>query len=63
MVFQLRSHTLNFRFLMSPHRKNSVNDKVIGEKWIYLKRKAFHKRVWAISEAEGSRRVWSCQFL
>ena len=28
---------------MCPHRKNSVNDKVIGKKWIYLKRNAYHR--------------------
>ena len=27
---------------MSNHRKNSVRDKVIGEKWIYLERYIFH---------------------
>ena len=40
MVFQLRSHTwfrdlTKLRFL-SHCRKNSVRDKVIGKKWIYL---------------------------
>ena len=34
---------MKFRFLMCPHRKNSVNDKVIGKKWIYLKRNAYHR--------------------
>ena len=42
-VFQLRSHTwfqhsVKLRFLMTHYRKNSVRDKVIGKKWIYLKR-------------------------
>ena len=26
---------MKLRFLMSPHRKNSVRDKMIGKKWIY----------------------------
>ena len=41
LVFQLRSQTwlqdqMKLRFLISHHRKNSVRDKVIGKKWIYL---------------------------
>ena len=40
-VFQLRSHSwfwdpMELRFLMSHCRKNSVRDKVIGKKLIYL---------------------------
>ena len=40
-AFQLRWHawfldSMKLRFLMSQHRKNSVRDKVIGKKWIYL---------------------------
>ena len=27
---------MKLRFLMSHHRKNSVRDRVIGKKWIYL---------------------------
>ena len=42
---------MNFRFLMSNHRKNSVGDEVIGKEWIYLKRNILH-RVWAISEGK-----------
>ena len=39
---------------MSHHRKNSVRDKVIGNKWIYLERNTLHRqREWAISEGEG----------
>ena len=30
------------RFLMSNRRKNSVRDKVIGKKWIYLEKKTLH---------------------
>ena len=29
---------IKLMFLMSHHRKNSVRDKVIGEKWVYLER-------------------------
>ena len=48
-VFQLRSHTwfqhsVKLRFLMSHCRKNSVRDKVIGNKWIYLKRNTLHRQ-------------------
>ena len=32
------------RFLMSHHRKNSVGDKVIGKKWIYLERNTLHRQ-------------------
>ena len=41
-------------FLMSHHRKNSVRDKVIGNKWIYsdTERSTLH-RVWAIAEGES----------
>ena len=35
---------MKLRFLMSPCRKNSVRDKVIGKKWIYLKRYTFHRQ-------------------
>ena len=45
---------MNLRFVMSHHRKNSVRDKVIGKKWIYLERDTLH-RVWAIVEGECSR--------
>jgi len=30
--------------LMSCHRKNSVRDKVIGKKWIYLERNTLHRQ-------------------
>ena len=42
---------MKLRFLMSHHRKNSVRDKVIGKKWIYLERNSTD-RVWAISEGK-----------
>ena len=38
---------------MSHLRKNSVRNKMIGKKWIYLKRNTIH-RVWAISEGKRS---------
>ena len=48
---------MNLRFLMSRCRKNSVRDKMIGKKWIYLERNTLH-RVWAISESERARRYF-----
>ena len=67
MVFQLTSHTwfqdiMKPRFWMSLHRNNSVRDKVIGKKWIYLERNTLH-RVWIISVGESGPRIWGCQFL
>jgi len=49
MVFQLRSQTwfqdlMNLRILMFHCRKNSVRDKVIGKKWIYLHRNTLHRQ-------------------
>ena len=38
-------------FLIFHCRKNSVKDKVISKKWIYLERNILH-RVWAISEGK-----------
>ena len=35
---------MKLRFLMSHHRKNSVRDKVIGKKWIYLERNIVQRR-------------------
>ena len=34
---------MKLRFLMSHGRKNSVRDKVIGKKWVYLERYTFHR--------------------
>ena len=49
---------------MSHRRKNSVRDKVIGKKWIYLERNTHSTdRVWAKSEGEKGTRVWGRQFL
>ena len=35
---------MKLRFLMSHHRKNSVRDKVIGKKWLYLERNIIHRQ-------------------
>ena len=35
---------MKLRLLMSYLRKNSVRDKVIGKKWIYLERNILHLR-------------------
>ena len=35
---------MKLRFLMSHQRKNSVRDKVIGKKWIYLERNTLHRQ-------------------
>ena len=35
---------VNLRFLMSHCRQNSVRDKVIGKKWIYLERNTLHRQ-------------------
>ena len=35
---------MKLMFLMSHRRKNSVRDKVIGKKWIYLERNTFHRQ-------------------
>ena len=34
---------LRLRFFVSQHRKNSVRDKVMGKKWIYLERNTFNR--------------------
>ena len=56
-VFQLSSHIWSYdlmkpRFLMSHCRKNSVRDKVIGKKWIYLERNTLQR------ESVGHLRRW-----
>ena len=53
---------MTLRFLMSHHRKNSVRDKVMGKKWIYLERSTLHGQS-AIAKGESRPRVWGCQFL
>ena len=60
MVSQLRSQIwfqdlMILRFLMSHHRKNSVRDKVIGKKWIYLDRNTLHRQ----SVGHLRRQEWS----
>ena len=35
---------MKLRFLMSLHRKNSVRNKVIGKKCIYLERNTLHRQ-------------------
>ena len=49
IVFSLRSHLwpqdlMKLRFLMSHHRMESVRDKVIGRKWIYLERNTLYRQ-------------------
>ena len=47
---------VNWKFLMSHHRKNSMRDEVISKRWINLERNTLH-RVWAISEGERSQNM------
>ena len=42
---------MTLRFLMSHCRNNTLRDKVIDERWVYLERNTL-RRVWAISEGE-----------
>ena len=35
---------MKLRFLMFHRRKNSVRDKEIGKKWIYLERNTLHRQ-------------------
>ena len=35
---------MKLSFFKSHHRKNSVRDKVIDKKWIYLERYTFHRQ-------------------
>jgi len=39
---------------MSYHRKNSVKDRLIGEKWIYLERRTLHRLMILFWEAPKS---------
>ena len=57
-----RAQSWKLRFLMSHWRQNSMRDKVIGNKWIYLERTHSTDRVWCISEGKRNTRVWGCQF-
>ena len=68
MVFQLRPHTwsrglLKLRLLMSHHRRNSVRDRVIGKKWIYLERNTFNRQSVGPSRKARGTRIRSCQLL
>ena len=49
---------MKLKFLMSHHRKNSVRDKVIGEKWVYLERNISTDRVWSISDERPPNMGW-----
>ena len=51
---------MKLRFLMSPHRQNSVRDKVIGKKWIYLERNTVHRQ--SMSHVRR-RKIWCGVFL
>ena len=44
---------MKLRFCISHHRKNSVRDKVIGKKWIYLERYTFQRQNAVISKGEN----------
>ena len=46
---------MKLRFFMSHHRKNSVRDKVVGKKWIYLERSTLHR-----GEGNGNPLQYSC---
>ena len=69
MVFQLRSHTwfqdlMKLRFLTSHGRKNSVRDKMIHKKWMYLERNTLHTQNMGVLcfpywKGERSLRPWS----
>ena len=48
---------MKLRFLMSHCRKNSVRDKVIGKKGVYLERNTLHT-VGAIPEGKSSTEIW-----
>ena len=44
---------VRLRVLMSRCRKNSVRNKVLGKKWIYLDRNTHHRQsVWAAAEGK-----------
>jgi len=53
---------MKLRFLMSHRRKNSVGNKPIGKKWIYLKRNTLHK-AWTISEGREAPRDEAVSFI
>ena len=43
---------------MSRCRKNSVRDKVIGKKWIYLERNALHRQSVGHLRRQESLEIW-----
>ena len=60
-VFQLRSQTcfqdlMKLRFLVSHCRKNSLKEKVIGKRWIYLERNTLHRQ--SAGQLRGQERAW-----
>ena len=67
-VFKLRSHTwfqdlMKLRFLIPHGRKNSVRDKVIHKKWIYLDRNTLHRQSMGVlcfpySKGKRSLKMW-----
>ena len=50
------SGLMKLRFLMCHRRKNSVWDKVIGKKWIYLERKTLHRQ--SVGHPRRRERPW-----
>ena len=44
---------IKLRFLMSHRRKNSLRDKMIGKKWIYLERNTFHRQACRLSQRQS----------
>ena len=51
---------MKFRFLMSHCRKNSVRDKGIGKKWIYLRETCFTEC--GPSQKTGGPEIWGVSF-
>ena len=52
---------VKLRFLMSHYRENSVRNKEMGKKWIYLlkfREKHTPQTVWAISESKCGHKLW-----
>ena len=52
---------MKFRFLMSHHRKNSVRDKVIVKKCIYLERNTLHRQ--SMSHLRWQEQPWNTAWL
>ena len=47
---------MKLRFLVSHCRKNSVKEKVIGKRWIYLERNTLHRQ--SAGQLRGQERAW-----